>query len=82
MRSAIACLRLVAKHWFAMQWRYNQPLRIIAEDAWENNERMCLEVVEQVRRDDAALVFRRAIRRWLDWKYFACRFVLTRSGNG
>jgi len=71
--------RLVAKHWFAMKWRYNQPLRIIARRRVENNERMCLEVVEQVRRDDAALVFRRAIRRWLDWKYLCRRFDAQRE---
>jgi hypothetical protein len=71
--------RLVAKHWFAMQWRYNQPLRIIARRRVENNEKMCAEVVEQVRRDDAALVFRRAIRRWLDWKYLCRRFDAQRE---
>jgi hypothetical protein len=71
--------RLVAKHWFAMKWRYNQPLRIIARRRVENNEKLCAEVVEQVRRDDAALVFRRAIRRWLDWKYLCRRFDAQRE---
>ena len=41
--------RLVAKHWFAMKWSYNQPLRIIARRRVENNEKLCCEVVEQVR---------------------------------
>ena len=71
--------RLVAKHWFAMKWRYNQPLRIIARRRVENDEKLCAEVVEQVRRDDAALVFRRAIRRWLDWKYLCRRFDAQRE---
>ena len=71
--------RLVAKHWFAMKWRYNQPLRIIARRRVENNEKLCA----RGRRAGAAgrrpLVFRRAIRRWLDWKYLCRRFDAQRE---
>ena len=74
-----ACSKLLAKHWFAMQWRYNQPLRIIARRRIETHEQRCREVVEQVKKDDAALVFRRAIRRWLDWKYLCRRFAAQRE---
>jgi len=69
----------LAKHWFAMKWRYAQPLRIVARRRVKAHEERCVDAVRLVSEADAALVIRRAIRHRLDRDFLRLRFAAQRS---